>query len=203
MSEAAEPLAPINPSLAVRLFRPLGRLWLRANGWRIEGEMPNLPKFIIVGAPHTSNWDLPYTLAAGLHYGVRVHWMGKDSIFKWPYGGLMHWLGGIPVDRSKPNNAVAQMVEKFAASDRLVVVIPPEGTRGKITRWKTGFYHIAVGAGIPLALGFLDYKRRAAGIARLYYPTGNFEADLAEIQAFYATVTPRHPNRDAKDRPPH
>ena len=147
MSEAAEPLAPINPSLAVRLFRPLGRLWLRANGWRIEGEMPNLPKFIIVGAPHTSNWDLPYTLAAGLHYGVRVHWMGKDSIFKWPYGGLMHWLGGIPVDRSKPNNAVAQMVEKFAASDRLVVVIPPEGTRGKITRWKTGFYHIAVGAG--------------------------------------------------------
>ena len=188
-----------SPSLTVRLFRPVGRLWLKATGWHIEGEMPDLPKFIIVGAPHTSNWDLPYTLAAAVHYGVRAHWMGKESIFKWPVGGLMRWLGGIPVDRSQANNAVGQMVEKFAASDRLVLVIPPEGTRGKVTRWKTGFYHIAVGAKIPLALGFLDYKRKAAGIAKVFYPTGNFEADLAEIQAFYATVTPKHPNRDAKD----
>lgn len=199
MPEAINPSAPITPSLAVRLFRPLAEGWLKATGWHIEGEMPNLPKFIIVGAPHTSNWDLPYTLAAGIHYGVRVHWMGKDSIFKWPFAGLMRWLGGIPVDRSKANNAVAQMVDTFARRDKLILVIPPEGTRGKVTRWKTGFYHIAVGAGIPLALGFLDYKRKAAGIARVFHPTGNFEADLAEIQAFYATVTPKHPNRDAKD----
>ncbi|MEQ1611846.1 MAG: lysophospholipid acyltransferase family protein [Hyphomicrobiaceae bacterium] len=192
--------APVrtSPSLTVRLFRPLGRLWLKATGWQIEGEMPDFPKFIIVGAPHTSNWDLPYTLAAAVHYGVRAHWMGKNSIFKPPFGGLMRWLGGIPVDRSQANNAVSQMVETFAARDRFVLVIPPEGTRGKVTRWKTGFYHIAVGAKVPLALGFLDYKRKAAGIAKVYYPTGNLEADLAEIQAFYATVTPRHPNRDAK-----
>lgn len=196
MTATAPP--PAEPSLAVRLLRPLGRLWLTANGWHIEGEMPDLPKFIIVGAPHTSNWDLPFTLAAGLHYGLRVHWMGKDTIFKWPFAGLMRWLGGIPIDRSKANNAVAQMVDRFKSSDRLVLVIPPEGTRGKVERWKTGFYHIAVGAGIPLALGFLDYRRKAAGIAKVYYPTGNLEADLAEIQAFYATVTPKHPNRDAK-----
>ncbi len=190
--------APLQPTLAVRLLRPLGRLWLKANGWHIEGEMPNLPKFIIVAAPHSSNWDLPYVLAAALHYGIRVHWMGKSSIFKWPFGGLMRWLGGIAVDRSKANNAVDGMVARFTESGRLVLVIPPEGTRGKVDRWRSGFYHIAVGAKIPLALGFLDYKRKAAGIARVFYPTGNYEADLAEIQAFYATVTARHPNRDAK-----
>lgn len=186
------------PSFAVRFFRPVGRLWLRANGWHIEGDMPDLAKFIIIGAPHTSNWDLPFMLAAALHYGVKVHWMGKKSIFKWPFAGLMRRLGGIPIDRSQSNNAVAQMVELFNTSERLVLCIPPEGTRGKVTRWKTGFYYIATGARIPLALGFLDYKRKAAGIAKLYWPTGNLEADLAEIQAYYATVTPKHPNRDAK-----
>lgn len=186
----------LKPSTAVRIFRPLGRLWLWTTGWRVDGEMPNLPKFVIVAAPHTSNWDLPYVLAAAVHYGVRVHWMGKRSIFKWPFGSFMRWLGGIPVDRRQANNAVAQMVQKFAETERLIIVIPPEGTRGKIERWKSGFYHIAHGAQIPLALGFLDYKRRIAGIARVFYPTGDYEADLAEIQAFYATITARHPNRD-------
>ena len=198
MSDGTTPSAPLQPSFAVRCFRPLGRLWLATTGWHIEGEMPNLPKFIIVAAPHSSNWDLPYVLAAGLHYGIRVHWMGKDSIFKQPFGGIMRWLGGIPVDRSKSNNAVDDMVARFAQSDRLILVIPPEGTRGKVERWKSGFYHIATGAKVPLALGFLDYERKAAGIARVFQPTGNYEADLAEIQAFYATVTARHPNRDAK-----
>jgi 1-acyl-sn-glycerol-3-phosphate acyltransferase len=187
------------PSFAVRLFRPLGRLWLKATGWHIEGSMPSDAKFVIVAAPHTSNWDLPHVIAAGLEFGVRVHWMGKDSIFNWPFGGLMRWLGGIPVDRSKSNNAVDQMVKRFAESDRLVLVIPPEGTRGKVTRWKSGFYYIADGAKVPLALGFLDYKRKAAGIGRIFHPTGNYEADLAEIQAFYATVTPCHPDRSAKN----
>jgi 1-acyl-sn-glycerol-3-phosphate acyltransferase len=193
------PRATLKPSLPVRLFRPFGRLWLWATRWHIEGEMPKDPKFIIVAAPHSSNWDLPHVLAAGLEFGVRVHWMGKESIFKWPFGGLMRWLGGIPVDRSKSNNAVDQMVERFGRENKLILVIPPEGTRGKVTRWKSGFYHIAVGAKLPLALGFLDYKRKAAGIARVFHPTGNYEADLAEIQAFYATVTARHPDRSAKD----
>ena len=198
MTEATTAPAPLKPSFAVRLFRPLARLWLRATGWHIEGEMPKVPKFIIVAAPHSSNWDLPHVLAAGLEFGIRVHWMGKDSLFKWPYGGFMRWLGGIPVDRSKANNAVAQMVERFAQEDKLILVIPPEGTRGKVSRWKSGFYHIAVGAKIPLALGFLDYKRKAAGIAKVFHPTGDYEKDLAEIQAFYATVTARHPDRGAK-----
>ena len=187
------------PSFAVRSFRPVGRAWLKLFGWRVEGDMPDLPKFVVVGAPHTSNWDLPFALAVGLHYGLRIHWMGKDSIFKWPFGGLMRWMGGIPVDRSKANNAVQQMVDTFAAQEHFVVVIPPEGTRGKVTRWKTGFYHIAVGAKVPIVLCFLDYKRKAGGVARVFQPTGNLETDLIEIQALYATFTGRHPNRDAKD----
>jgi len=178
--------AQIKPSLTFRALRPLGRLWFWAGGWTVVGEMPNVPKFIIVAAPHTTNWDLPNALAAGLHYGVRIHWMGKDGIFKWPFGGLMRWLGGIPVDRSKRNNAVAQMVEKFNAADRLVVVIPPEGTRSAVTQWKSGFYHIANGAGIPLVLAFIDYRRRRIGIAQVFQPTGHYEADLAQIQAIYA-----------------
>jgi 1-acyl-sn-glycerol-3-phosphate acyltransferase len=186
-----------NPSFAARLFRPLARCWMWAAGWHIEGAMPNDKKFIIVAAGHTSNWDFPHTLAAGILFGVRVHWMGKDSLFKFPFGGVMRWLGGVPVDRSQANNAVAQMVERFEREERLVLVIPPEGTRGKITRWKSGFYHIALGAKIPLALGFVDYKRKVAGIGRVFHPTGNYEADLAEIQSFYATVSPLHPNRDA------
>ncbi len=166
---------------------------MKATGWRVDGEMPGLPKFIIVAAPHSSNWDLPYVLAAAVHYGVRVHWLGKAAIFNWPFGGFMRWLGGIAIDRSQANNVVDQMISKFAEADRLIVVIPPEGTRGEVTRWKSGFYHIAHGAKIPLALGFLDYKRKIAGIARVFHTTGNYEADLAEIQAFYATVTGKHP----------
>jgi 1-acyl-sn-glycerol-3-phosphate acyltransferase len=177
------------PSLALTLFRPLGWLWLKASGWQVEGEMPDLPKFVIVAAPHRTNWDLPYTLAAGLHYGLRIRWMGKDSLFKWPYNGFMRWLGGIPVDRSKRNNAVAQVVEMFDASPELIVVIPPEGTRSEVARWKSGFYHIAHGAKVPLVLGFIDYRRKRVGVAGIFHPTGDYDADLARIQAVYAPMT--------------
>jgi len=157
---------------------------------KIVGEMPDLPKFVLIGAPHTTNWDLPNTLAAGLHYGVGVHWMGKDGIFKWPFGGLMRWLGGIPVDRSKRNNAVEQMVAYFDAHDELIVVIPPEGTRSHVDRWKSGFYHIATGARVPIVMAFMDYKAREVGIKGVFYPTGDYEADLAQIQAVYAPMMP-------------
>ena len=178
-------------SLFVRVLRPLGNAWLRAGGWTVVGEMPDLPKFIIVAAPHKSNWDLPNALAAGLHYGLRINWMGKDSLFKWPFGGFMRWLGGIPIDRSKTNNAVAQMVDAFAAADQLVVVIPPEGTRGDVERWKSGFYHIAHGAQVPLVLSFIDYANRRVGVAQMFHTTGDYVGDLARIQAVYAPMMPK------------
>ena len=187
MSESAA--APTStPSIAVRLLRPIGKLWLWAGGWKVAGEMPDLPKFIIVAAPHKTNWDLPNALAAGLHYGLRIHWMGKDSLFKWPFGGVMRRLGGIPIDRSKSNNVVAQMVETFDSADRLILVIPPEGTRGEVARWKSGFYHIAHGAKVPLVLAFIDYKRREVGVAQMFHTTGDYDTDLAKIQAVYAAI---------------
>jgi 1-acyl-sn-glycerol-3-phosphate acyltransferase len=184
-----------NPSWIVRVFRPLAYLWLWATGWRLEGDMPDLPKFIIIAAPHTSNWDLPNVLAAGLHFGLRIHWMGKQSIFKWPFGGLMRWLGGIAIDRSKSNNAVAQMVEEFRTRETLYLVISPAGTRTQSLEWKSGFYHIAHGANVPLVFGFMDYKNKATGIKGMMETTGDYEADLARIQAVYKDIQGKNPNK--------
>ena len=171
------------------MMRPVAHAWLKCVNMRMVGDLPDLPKFVLIGAPHTSNWDLPNSLAAGLHYGVSINWMGKDSIFKWPFGGLMRWMGGIPVDRSKRNNAVTQMVEVFNAASELIVVIPPEGTRSEVDRWKSGFYHIAVGANVPIVMAFMDYNRREVGIKGVFYPTGDYDADVAKIQAVYAPIS--------------
>ncbi len=188
----SQPLTnPIRPSWTLWLLRPLGRLWLWGTGFTVVGEMPNVPKFVVVAAPHTTNWDLPYTIAAGLHYGRRMRWMGKTSIFKWPFGGVMRWLGGLPIDRSKSNNAVASVVETFEAADTLYLVIAPAGTRGVGKPWKSGFYHIAHGANVPLVLTFCDYKSKTLGVAEVFQPTGDYERDVIAIRAVYARVLGR------------
>lgn len=181
------------PSFPVRFFRPLGYAWLKLTRFKVVGEFPAVPKFVVVANPHTTNWDLPYTLAAGLHYGVGVNWMGKASIFKWPFGGLMRWLGGLSVDRSKSTNAVTTMVEAFAKADRMALVIAPSGTRSATAPWKSGFYHIAHAASVPLVLAFINYKSRTVGIAGTLVPTGDYEADLAAINAIYAGVLGHSP----------
>jgi 1-acyl-sn-glycerol-3-phosphate acyltransferase len=167
--------------------------WYRGQGWRTEGVL-SAPKMVLIAAPHTSNWDFPFTLAAAADLGVRINWMGKDSLFRWPFGGLMRRLGGVPVDRRKSNNMVDQMVAAFAACDTMYLVVPPEGTRGKVRRWKTGFYHIALGASVPIALGFVDYRRKVAGVGPTLMPSGDLDADMATIKAFYATVTAKYPH---------
>lgn len=173
-----------------RLF---ARIFLTAIGWKLEGELPETPKFVLIAAPHTSNWDLPIMLSLAFLLRARVFWMSKESVFRWPFGGLMRWLGGIPIDRSKPNGVVGQSIERFNNSDALILAVPPEGTRKKVRRWKSGFYHIAVGANIPVGLGFLDYKRRRGGVNGLFHPTGDYEKDLGELQSFYAGITAKYP----------
>jgi 1-acyl-sn-glycerol-3-phosphate acyltransferase len=191
MLDQPPPAPRRRPSAIVRLFRPLARGWQWATGFRVEGELPDLKKYVIIAAPHTTNWDLPHTLAAGILYGARVHWMGKDTIFRWPFGGLMRWLGGLSVDRSKSNNAVAGMVQIFAERDELALIIAPAGTRTSSMAWKSGFYHVAVGAGVPLVLAFIDYAGKRVGIAQVFYPTGNYEADLVAIQDVYRRIAPQ------------
>jgi 1-acyl-sn-glycerol-3-phosphate acyltransferase len=180
------------PGLEVFLHRAC-RLILSLAGWRAEGQLPQIPKFVLVGAPHTSNWDLPFTLLMAFALRARIHWLGKATIFRRPFKGLFQWLGGIPVERSQSDNLVEQSIQHFQRNEQLILTIAPAGTRKRVIRWKSGFYHIACGAGIPIVLGFLDYRRKVGGIGPIVYPTGNITADMETIRAFYDGVTGKNP----------
>lgn len=159
---------------------------LKISGWTAIGkEIPN-PRFVLIGAPHTSNWDFPLMLLVVLKLRMQVFWMGKDSLFKFPFGGLMKWLGGIPIDRSKPNNVVNQITEEYSRNQNLIVLIPPEGTRSKVERWKTGFYHIARNAQVPILLGYVDAPTKQAGLADFFNPSDDLDRDMEQIRNFYA-----------------
>ncbi|MDI9569710.1 MAG: lysophospholipid acyltransferase family protein [Pseudomonadota bacterium] len=181
-----------------RVLHLLALFYMWAFRWKKEGRVPDAPKFVMIAAPHTSNWDLPMTLILALAFGMKIFWLGKHTIFRPPFGGLFRWLGGIPVDRRQANNLVAQCVQLFQRSDRLVMIIPPEGTRSKVRYWKTGFYYIAHGAGVPISLGYVDYKRRAGGMGPTVTPTGDIEADMRQIRSFYAGVTGKNPHQWAE-----
>lgn len=176
-----------NPVLAP-LLRGGSGLALRLLGWKLKGSLPEgVGKCVLIAAPHTSNWDLPYTLAVALQMRLHIRWLGKASIFKPPFGALMRWLGGIPVRRETSNNLVANAAAALReAQGPLQLVIPPEGTRGKTRHWKTGFYFIALQAGVPIVLAYMDYERRISGLGPVFMPTGDVEADMAEIKRFYA-----------------
>jgi 1-acyl-sn-glycerol-3-phosphate acyltransferase len=124
--------------------------------------------------------------------------MGKAVMFRWPFGTTCQWLGGIPIDRSQSHNVVEQSIQAFKDRDKLIMVIPPEGTRKKVSYWKTGFYHIARGANIPIVLGFLDYQRKTGGIGPTFYPTGRIEEDIKKIKTFYATITGKRQDQFSK-----
>ncbi len=173
--------------LLTPLLRGLARLILTLTGWSTRGEPLAHQRCVLIGAPHTSNWDFPLMLLVVLKLQLRVFWMGKHTLFPLPFGWLMKWLGGIPINRSASHNVVNETVRQYAKNDQLIVLIPPEGTRSKVTRWKTGFYHIANNAEVPILLGYIDASKKEAGFADFYTPTGDLEKDMAEIQAFYAT----------------
>ncbi len=171
-------------------LRAASRGFLRATGWRIEGHLPpEAAKAVLIAAPHTSNWDLPYTLMVAFSLRLNIYWMGKASIFRFPFGPLMRWLGGIAVDRSKTNNLVQASAEALVRADGPVqLVVPPEGTRGKTRHWKTGFYFIALEARVPIVLAYMDYHDKRSGLGPVFTPTGDVEADMAEIKRFYAGI---------------
>ena len=182
------------PGLEALLHRA-SRFILSLAGWRTEGQLPLVPKFVLVGAPHTSNWDLPFTLLMAFAFKARIHWMGKTAIFRRPFKGFFQWLGGIPVKRSQSDNLVEQSIQQFRRNEQLILTIAPAGTRKRVIRWKSGFYHIACGANVPIVLGFLDYRRKVGGFGPLVHPTGNFATDMATIRAFYDGVTGKKPAR--------
>ncbi|MFN7643424.1 MAG: lysophospholipid acyltransferase family protein [Burkholderiales bacterium] len=177
------------------LLRALSRSFLSLNGWKVEGSLPvEARKCVLIAAPHTSNWDLPYTLMVAFVLNLNIYWMGKHSLFAFPFGPVMRWLGGIAVDRSRSTNLVSASAMALKAADGPVqLVVPPEGTRGRTAHWKTGFYYIALEAGVPIVLAYMDYARKVSGLGPVFVPTGDVDADMAEIKRFYAGVKGRRP----------
>ena len=180
-----------------RFIRKLLLLWFHGGGWSISGTLPPDPKFVIMGASHTSNWDFLVFLGAVQALGRKVHFIGKHSLFRWPLGGFMRALGGIPVDRSANQDLVSQVVAQFEAHDEFVLVVAPEGTRSRTTAWKTGFYQIALKAGVPIVAAGPDFPTRRGVFGPVIRPTGNYTEDLKPAFAFFRTLTPRHPERAA------
>ncbi len=175
------------------LFRAGALAFLKAAGWQLQGELPsNTPKSVLIAAPHTSNWDLPYTLMVAFALRLNVRWMGKQSLFRWPFGALMRWLGGIAVDRNKSSNLVHAAATTLVQSGQAMqLIVPPEGTRGRTRHWKTGFYYIAQQAQVPIILAFLDYEKRIGGLGPVFHVSGDVHRDMQEIKRFYAPIKGR------------
>jgi 1-acyl-sn-glycerol-3-phosphate acyltransferase len=179
-----------------RLRNAAGRAWLRAFRWEVEGTAPDAPRAVVVAAPHTSNWDLPFTLAIAWSLDLDIQWVGKHTLFETPvWGAFLRSLGGIGVDRRGRNDAVKAIAEAIRERERILLIVPPEGTRGAATRWKTGFYWIAIESDVPIVLGFLDYARRRGGFGHVFRPTGDIERDFAKLREFYADVKGKFPER--------
>jgi len=164
-------------------------------GWRLDGDIPPIKKAIIVGAYHTSNWDGVLLILAGVAHGRRIRWIGKHTLFRGLAGPFVRLVGGIAINRTRSSGVVEEAVKTFNQSDDLLLTVAPEGTRRRVSRWKRGFYYIAVGAGVPLILAAPDYPSRRIIMGPVIYPTGDIEADVAIIRTFYETTTPKFPEK--------
>lgn len=168
------------------MFRWIGKTYLRVTGWTVVGAAPDIPKYVVAVAPHTSNWDFPILLAVKWALGVDIGFIGKDTLFRGPAGWFFRALGGIPVDRSRSSNIVSQVAAAFAGSQRLAIAIAPEGTRGYAPYWHTGFYRIAQAADVPVVLAFIDYQSKTAGVGPVVHLTGDESGDVERMALFYA-----------------
>ena len=185
-----------NTPILSQLFHYLTRFMMRLIGWRVEGKLPDLPKFILIGAPHTSNWDFVLFLGVIFTLKANVRFMGKAELFRKPIDWFFYYCGGVPVDRKKSTGLVEQMVDACNKSDNFILTIAPEGTRHHVAEWKKGFYHIAKSAGIPIAMAQVDGKHKTVHIIeQVIQPTENMEADMKSIQGFFEGVVGVNPKR--------
>ena len=198
------------PSLLSRAVKRLIIANFRWRGWSAFGAPPPGRRCVIIAVPHTTNWDFPNVLGVTHELGIDVHYMAKDSLFRWPIGNFMRDMGGVEVHRTSRRNVVQQMVDEFAGRDEFMLVIAPEGTRSAVNRWRTGFYQIALQAQVPLVCGMMDYSTKTGGLGPAIMPTGDYRADMRKIVEFYRQGRPKHPERaidvqtvlDAYDDPP-
>jgi 1-acyl-sn-glycerol-3-phosphate acyltransferase len=190
--EIPEP-GPNVPRRGGALRAAIGRGILRLVGWRIASAPPDLSRFVVIAAPHSSNWDFVIGIALVFALRLDVHFIGKAELFRGPLDPLMRWLGGVPVDRNHPEGMVEEAAAMFAAGAPFMLAVAPEGTRKPVERWKSGFYRIALQAGVPIVAGYFDNARKRVGFGITLIPTGDAERDIAELRAFYRPI----PRRDA------
>lgn len=196
-SDAAPSQVPPGiPRRGSRMGRLIGRRVLRAAGWRIAGALPDVRKLVVIVAPHTSNWDFIVGFSVYLALDLGATWFGKHTLFTWPFGAFFRHFGGIPIQRGAQSAAgvVDLYVQEFERRERMLLAIAPEGTRRKVTAWKSGFYRIAVQAGVPIVPAALDYGRREVRFGEAFAPSGDWDADYPRIRAHFDGVTPRHPH---------
>ncbi len=180
--------------------RSIARTLLKMSGWRVEGSRPDIDRYVLIAAPHTSNWDFIWLLVMAMSLDMKVSWLGKHTLFKGPAGYFMRKLGGIPVIRDSSGGYVQRAAQSFAESSELVLVVPAEGTRGRVENWRSGFYHIARAADVPIVLSFLDFARRCGGIGPRIVLTGDLSVDMDKIRDFYTGVCGKHPQRSGPIR---
>jgi 1-acyl-sn-glycerol-3-phosphate acyltransferase len=164
-------------------------------GWRVVGQLPAAPRFVLIVAPHTSNWDFPIGVLAMFATGIQLNWLGKHTIFFFPASILLRWIGGEPVNRGTRAGIVETAIERFRTRPQYVFAVAPEGTRKRVEQWKTGFYRIAIGAGVPILTVAIDYPRRVVDLGTLYYPVGDEAEDLRQLRRRYRAEMARYPEQ--------
>jgi 1-acyl-sn-glycerol-3-phosphate acyltransferase len=183
------------------VFKLLARIFLAWHGWETVGTTAAEKKFVLIGAPHTSNWDLIHLFAIkSTTLNIDVSWIVKHTVFWWPLGPILRALGGVPIHRDHPGGVVEQMVRAFDEAESLCLLLTPEGTRSYAPYWKSGFYRIAKGAGVPIQLGFVDCANRRAGFGPTFMPSDDLRADMDKIRAFYAGKTGRYQDQAGEIR---
>ncbi len=175
------------------VFRWIAMFFAKVLHWKLVSEAPGVNKAVLIGAPHTSNWDFLVMLMGILIWRLDVRWVGKHTLFLGPMGPIMRWLGGIPINRGKSQDTVGQLVDYFNQQEQLLILIAPEGTRKAVEQWHTGFYHIACNANVPIVVTYLDYKEKAIGVEAIEVPSGDVQKDIARYQTFYKTKTAYKP----------
>lgn len=170
--------------------------WLA--GWKIAGTIPPYKKFVAIAAPHTCNMDFIYGICAKFLFGVKLKYLGKHQLFRFPFGFIFRALGGIPVDRTSKHNMVEQVVEEFEKRTKCIIALSPEGTRKYVPKWKTGFYHIALKAGVPIVLCYIDFEHKTVGIGPVFHPTGNIDKEIEEIKSFYRNIKGKYPENGVR-----
>lgn len=189
-----DPQSP--PSCGNGLTRGFGRaiLWV-LGGWRVEGRMPDVRRLVLIVGPHTSSWDFVIGIAAKIALGLRIRFLGKHTLFRPPLGWLMRWFGGIPVRRETSTETVQQVIEQFAIEEQLFLALSPEGTRRKVERWRSGFWHIAHGAGVPILPVGIDYSTRSIRVGEPIAAGDDLDTTIVQLKAWYRGIEGRFPER--------